>query len=82
MGEVVEIKVLRPMCGHSREEWNPTVDDIAPSEAEASYWAIFGITPRGNWHCLGQFPTKDAAQDALFGKHIRPVDGRLIVADP
>lgn len=52
------------MRGHSRGEWYASMDDIAASEEDAEYWAIFGTTPRGNTHCLGEFPTKSAAMRA------------------
>jgi len=53
------------MRGHSRGEWYCTLDDIAGSEQEAEYWAIFGVTHRGNKHCLGEFSTKEAARSAI-----------------
>lgn len=60
------------MRGHSRGEWYCSLDDIAPSESDAEYWAIFGVTHRGNKHCLGEFPTKSAAESAARGlKFIR-----------
>ncbi len=49
------------MRGHSREEWYATLDDIAACDEDAEYWALFGITRRGNTHCLGEFLTKSAA---------------------
>ena len=55
------------MRGHSRGEWYCSLDDIAPSEEKAEYWAIFGVTHRGNKHCLGEFPTKTAARSAAHG---------------
>jgi len=74
MGESIDYRVLRPMIGRSRGDWNPTVEDIAESAENAVYWAIFGITPRGIWHCLGQFPTKQAAEDTLLGKPVQYED--------
>ncbi len=74
MSEPIDHKVLRPMYGRSRGDWNPTIDDIADCDEDANYWAIFGVTRRGKWHCLGHFPTKEAAENALYGKNIRPVD--------
>jgi len=47
------------------------MDDIAPSEEEAEYWAVFGVTHRGNRHCLGEFPSKQAAESAAKG--LRPL---------
>ena len=58
---------VHPMRGHSRGDWYCSLDDIAPREDEAEYWAIFGITHRRNKHCLGEFPTKKAAEDAMHG---------------
>jgi len=68
MGVVIDYRVLRPMRGRSRGDWNPTVEDIVESVEDAEYWAIFGITPRENWHCLGQFASKKMAENALLGK--------------
>ncbi len=67
MTEKIESMEIHPMRGHSREEWYCSLDDIAPSEEEAEYWAIFGVTHRGNKHCLGEFPTKAAAETAAHG---------------
>lgn len=67
MTEKIESMEIHPMRGHSRGEWYCSLDDIAPSEEEAEYWAIFGITHRGNKHCLGEFPTKSAAETAAQG---------------
>ena len=64
---------IHPMRGHSRADWWGTLDDIVDSEEEAEYWALFGVTHRGNKHCLGEFPTKSDAIVArqgvsIFGK--------------
>ena len=67
MTEKIESMEIHPMRGHSRGEWYCTLDDIAPSDDEAEYWAIFGVTHRGNKHCLGEFPTKSAAETAAHG---------------
>ena len=67
MTEKIESMEIHPMRGHSRGEWYCSLDDIAPSEDEAEYWAIFGVTHRGNRHCLGEFPTKSAAKTAAHG---------------
>ena len=67
MAEKVESMELYPMRGHSRGEWYCSLDDIAENEDEAEYWAIFGVTHRGNKHCLGEFPTKTAALAASQG---------------
>ena len=67
MTEKIESMEIHPMRGHSRGEWYCSLDDIAPSEEEAEYWAVFGITHRGNKHCLGEFPTKSAAKTAAHG---------------
>jgi hypothetical protein len=75
MSEKIESMEIHPMRGHSRGDWYCSLDDIAPSEAEAEYWAIFGVTHRGNRHCLGEFPTKAAATTAAKGLeafHPRP----------
>lgn len=53
------------MRGHSRGEWYCSLGDVAASEQEAEYWAVFGVTHRGNKHCLGEFPTKSAARAAV-----------------
>ncbi len=55
------------MRGHSRGEWYGTLDDIVESEDEAEYWALFGITHRGNKHCLAEFSSKSAAVAAKQG---------------
>jgi len=49
------------MRGHSRGEWYAAQTDIVNSDEDADYWALFGVTPRGNKHCLGEFPTKAEA---------------------
>jgi len=53
MTEKIESMEIHPMRGHSRGEWYCSIDDIAPREEEAEYWALFGVTHRGNKHCLG-----------------------------
>jgi hypothetical protein len=74
MTEKIETMEIHPMRGHSRGEWYCSLDDIAPSEREAEYWAVFGITHRGNKHCLGEFTTKSAARVAVQGivTHSKP----------
>jgi len=87
MTEKIELMEIHAMRGHSRGEWYCSLDDIAPSEDEAEYWAIFGVTHRGNRHCLGEFPTKSAAEAAARGlMFIRrrvqpppPIRGRKII---
>ncbi len=64
MAEKVESVDVYPMRGHSRGDWYGTLEDIVNSEEEAEYWALFGVTHRGNKHCLGEFPTKSAAMSA------------------
>lgn len=70
MSEKVESMEIHPMRGHSRGEWYCSLKDVAPSEKEAEYWAVFGVTHRGNKHCLGEFPTKTAAEIAVHGLKI------------
>jgi hypothetical protein len=67
MTEKIESMEIHPMRGHSRGEWYCSLDDIAPSEREAEYWAVFGVTHRGNKHCLGEFSTKSTARSAVHG---------------
>jgi hypothetical protein len=67
MTEKTESMEIHPMRGHSRGEWYCSLGDVAPSEEEAEYWAVFGVTHRGNKHCLGEFPTKTAARAAVHG---------------
>lgn len=67
MTEKIESMEVYPMRGRSRGEWYCSLDDIAPSERQAEYWAVFGTTHRGNKHCLGEFPTKSAARSAVHG---------------
>ena len=67
MTEKIEFMEIHPMRGHSRGEWYCSLDDVAPSEDEAEYWAVFGATHRGNKHCLGEFSTKSAAEAAAHG---------------
>lgn len=61
MAEKIEPVEIYPMRGHSRGEWYGTLENIVTSEEDAEYWALFGVTHRGNKHCLGEFPTKSAA---------------------
>ena len=65
MTERAESFEIHPMRGHSRGEWYGTADDIADSEESADYWALFGVTHRGNKHCLGEFKTKAGATAAM-----------------
>ncbi len=74
MTEKSEFIEIHPMRGHSRGDWYGTLDDIVDSEEEAEYWALFGVTHRGNKHCLGEFPTKSAAISAKQG--ISRIPGR------
>lgn len=67
MTEKIESMEVHPMRGHSRGDWYCSLDDVAPSEEKAEYWAVFGITHRGNRHCLGEFPTKHAATAVVEG---------------
>jgi hypothetical protein len=67
MTEKIESMEVHPMRGHSRGEWYCSSDDIAPREQDAEYWAVFGVTHRGNEHCLGEFPTKIEAKSAIQG---------------
>lgn len=53
------------MRGHSHGEWYGTEDGIVDSEEGADYWALFGVTLRGNKHCLGEFRTKADAMAAM-----------------
>ena len=71
MAEKIDSMEIHPMRGHSRGEWYCSLDDIAPSEDEAEYWAVFGVTHRGNRHCLGEFLTKSDAQFAVDGIRTR-----------
>jgi hypothetical protein len=47
---------VHPMRGHSRGEWYGTLEDVVENEGDADYWAVFGVTHRGNKHCLAEFP--------------------------
>jgi len=67
MTEKTETFEVHPMRGHSHGEWYGTLGDIAESDDDAEYWAVFGITHRGNKHCLGEFPSKSAAMAAQQG---------------
>lgn len=67
MTEKSESFEIYPMRGHSRGAWWGTLEDIVESEEDAEYWALFGVTHRGNKHCLGEFPTKSAAISAIRG---------------
>lgn len=62
MSEKVESMEIHPMRGHSRGKWYCSLKDIAPSEEEAEYWAVFGVTQRGNRHCLGEFPSEEDSE--------------------
>ena len=77
MTERIEFIEVHPMRGHSRGEWYATVDDIVESEDDAEYWALFGVTHRGNKHCLGEFPTKKAALSAERGTGLLRADGLI-----
>lgn len=67
MSEKIDRIEILPMHGHSHGEWYGTVDDVAESDLDAEYWAVFGTTHRGNRHCLGEFPTKQAALSVVRG---------------
>ena len=67
MTEKIETMEIHPMRGHSRGEWYCSLDDVAESEEQAEYWTVFGVTHRGNKHCLGEFPSKSAARSAAHG---------------
>lgn len=67
MTEKIEAMEIHPMRGHSRGESYCSLDDIAPSEETAEYWAVFGVTHRGNKHCLGEFPSRSVAETAVKG---------------
>ena len=77
MTERIEFIEVHPMRGHSRGEWYATVNDIVDSEEDAEYWALFGVTHRGNKHCLGEFPTKKAALSAERGTGLHRRDGLI-----
>lgn len=55
------------MSGHSRGDWYASLADIADSAESAEYWAVFGVTHRGNRHCLGEFATEALAWAAVRG---------------
>ena len=55
---------VHPMRGHTHGEWYGTLEDIADREDDARYWALFGVTARGNKHCLAEFSTKADAEAA------------------
>lgn len=77
MAEKIESVDVYPMRGHSRGEWYGTLEDIVDSEEEAEYWALFGVTHRGNKHCLGEFATKLAAMSAKqIWKNRRDLEAR------
>ncbi len=65
MSEKIESIQLHPMRGHSHGDWYATSGDIAASEEDAEFWALFGVTLKGNSYCLGEFPTKLAATRAM-----------------
>ena len=82
MTEKAESFEIHPMLGHSRGEWYGSLDDIAESDEEAEYWAVFGVTHRGNRHCLGEFPTKAAATAATQSLRYFPHTARPKPKDP
>lgn len=83
MTERTESFEIHPMKGHSRGEWYGTLDDIGKSAKKAEYWAVFGVTHRGNKHCLGEFPTESAAQAAVRGlKYFRRSRDRSLGTTP
>lgn len=55
---------VHPMRGHSHGEWYGALENIVDQDSDAEYWALFGITVRGNKHCLAEFRTKIEAEDA------------------
>ena len=55
---------VHPMRGHAHGEWYGAPENIANHEEDAEYWALFGVTIRGNHHCLGEFRTKSEAEAA------------------
>jgi len=65
--ERIESIEIQPMRGHSRGKWWGTLEDVVESDEDAEYWALFGITHRGNKHCLGEFGSKEAALSASLG---------------
>ena len=85
MTEKIESMEIFPMRGHSRGEWYCSLEDVALSEEEAEYWAVFGETHRGNKHCLGEFPTRADAEFAIKGmskvrdQHHQSSIGRKII---
>ena len=67
MTEKIETIEIHPMRGHERGEWYGSQANIVDSDQDAEYWALFGVTHRGNRHCLGEFPTRKSAQSARSG---------------
>lgn len=67
MTEKTETVAVHPMKGHCRGEWYGTQGDIVESAEIAENWAVFGITHRGNKHCLGEFASESAAWIAIRG---------------
>jgi hypothetical protein len=67
---------VHPMRGHSRGEWYGTLDDVVKSDKDAEYWAVFGITHRGNKHCLAEYSTKAETQAATQNFNMFPVAKR------
>lgn len=59
--------VIHPMCGHAHGEWYGAPENIVDCEDDADYWALFGVTLRGNEHCLAEFRTKAEAEAANRG---------------
>lgn len=53
-----------PMRGHAHGEWYGALENIVDREDAAEYWALFGVTLRGNKHCLAEFRTKAEAEGA------------------
>ena len=55
---------VQPMLGRAHGEWYGALENIVDREDDAEYWALFGVTLRGNKHCLAEFSTKAAAEAA------------------
>jgi len=56
--------VVHPMRGHAHGEWYGALENIVDDVDDAEYWALFGVTLRGNKHCLAEFHTKAEAEAA------------------
>jgi hypothetical protein len=67
---------VHPMRGHSHGEWYGTLDNVVENDEDAEYWAVFGITHRGNKHCLAEYPTKADALAATQNFNMFPVAKR------